>query len=120
MTLEEGHWILVFERSIVQNKGKAQAPLAKKEKNLTPDCLSIVNQMECLCFMTQRTIVHFRWNMMEYDMEINSFYNLHSQNSTRYLILICEIKVTQYNLPKSLKDHLLLVIYCGPTVYNCF
>lgn len=64
MTLEEGHWILVFERSIVQNKGKAQDPLAKKEKNLTPDCLSIVNQMECLCFMTQRTIVHFRWNMI--------------------------------------------------------
>lgn len=66
MTLEEGHWILVFERSIVQDKGKAQAPLAKKKKkkNLTPDCLSIVNQMECLCFMTQRTIEHFRWNMI--------------------------------------------------------
>lgn len=32
MTLEEGHWILVFERSIVQDKGKAQAPLAKKKK----------------------------------------------------------------------------------------
>lgn len=58
MTLEEGHWILVSERSIVQDR-EAQAPW-QKGKILTPDCLSIVNQMECLCFMTQRTVEYFR------------------------------------------------------------
>lgn len=65
MTLEEGHWILVFKRSIVQNKENAKLPWQKKKKkNLTPSCLSIVNQMECLWFMTQRPIVHFRWNLI--------------------------------------------------------
>lgn len=65
VTLEEGHWILVFKRSIVPNKEKSEVPLAKKEeKNLTPNCLSIVNQMECLWFMTQRTIVHVRWDLI--------------------------------------------------------
>lgn len=33
MTLEEGHWILVSERSIVQDKGKAQAPLEKRKNS---------------------------------------------------------------------------------------
>lgn len=32
MTLKEGHWILVFKRSIVQNKEKSIISLGKKEK----------------------------------------------------------------------------------------
>lgn len=61
MTLEEGHWILVFKGSIVQTKEKSRAPLAKKKKkggggNLTPNCLGIVNQVEFLRFITHRTM----------------------------------------------------------------
>lgn len=57
MTLEEGHWILIFKRSVVQKNGvKHKLPLANKEKKLSPNCLSIVNQTESLCFMTQGTM----------------------------------------------------------------
>lgn len=59
MTLEEGHWILVSERSIVQDKGKAQAPLAKKKKNSDSRLLKHCKPNGCLCFMTQRTVEYF-------------------------------------------------------------
>ena len=116
MTLEEGHWILVSERSIVQDKGKAQAPLAKKKKNSDSRLLKHCKPNGMSMFYDPKNC---RILQLESDVEINSFYKLHSQN-IRNLVFICERKVRQYSLPKSFKDNWLPFIYSGPTVYQCF